>query len=189
MGIFDKKAKKDDFDAPVEEVNLAAPPKPPVQPARAAAAAPPQDDDLIRYGIDKAIELMRLLPGDNVELVVRVVKTTLESTNVKISSIIKDAQRKNGEIEKRISVLKKEIQDLEAEIGTRKNEIGILEADHAETTTVKDRLVLAEKLSEDEKKSRPGAAAAMPATPAATPSAVPTTPKMASGTPLPLPHK
>lgn len=157
MGLFDKKKKSgDDFDSPVEEINLSAPPSaapagpPPGQAPEAAApaAAPaPKKAAPVDYGINRAIELMRMLPGDNVELVVRVVKTTLESTNVKIVDIIEDASRKQKDIEARVDMLKKEIADLEAEIATRQKEIAALEADHKETTMVKERLILGEKLS------------------------------------------
>jgi len=153
MGLFDKKVKKpgDDFDSPVEQVSLAqAPPAAPTpRPAAAAEsrAPAPMDVDHPDYGINKAIELMRMLPSENIELVVRVVKTTLESTNIKVAGIIKDATRKQGELEGRVSVLKKEISELESEIATRKKEISALETDHRETTMVKDRLQLAEKLA------------------------------------------
>lgn len=163
MGLFDKKKKGDDFDGPVEEISLTAqlppqaakaaqPPAPAAAPQTAAgstkpAAAAAREPDEANYGINRAIELMRLLPADNIELVVKVVKTTLESTNVKVATIIDDATRKQSDIEGRIGVLKKEIAELEAEIATRKGEIAALEADHAETTTVKERLILAEKLS------------------------------------------
>ena len=80
---------------------------------------------------------MRALPPDNVELVVQVVKRTLESTNVKVKRIIDDASRKQKDIEGRISFLKQEIGEFEKEISTRKEEIGGLEADHEETTMVK----------------------------------------------------
>lgn len=171
MGLFDKK-KKEDFDGPVEEVSLSKPTTPArpsgamattpapggatpggAAPASAQASpapekpAPPPEPEPVDYGINRAIELMRLLPSDNIELVVKVVKTTLESTNIKIPTIIKDASRKQADIEGRVKVLNKEIVDLEAEISTRKAEIATLEADHAETTTVKERLILAEKLS------------------------------------------
>ncbi|RMH45143.1 MAG: hypothetical protein D6689_00670 [Deltaproteobacteria bacterium] len=168
MGLFDKRKKGgDDFDSPVENIDLNAPPA--VQPAASAPAplaastptrpAPEPDPDAAAesemdddydapaYGIDDAIELMRSLPTDNVELVVQVVKKTLESTKVKVRSIIDDASRKQKDIEGRIDVLKKEIAEYEQEIATRREEIAKLEADHAETTTVKERLELAEKLT------------------------------------------
>jgi hypothetical protein len=177
MGLFDKrdkskgKKKSDDFDSPVENIDLSAPdpapqpepePAPPREPAKAAPAAlakkaepveEEEDDyDPPAFGIDKAIELMRTLPEDNVELVVQVVKLTLESTKVKIPSIIKDATRKQDDIQGRIKVLKGEIAEYEQEIAQRKEEIEGLEADFSETSTVKDRLELAEKLVTKEAK-------------------------------------
>jgi hypothetical protein len=100
---------------------------------------------------------MRKMPKDpgSVELVVTVVKTTLEAMNVKVPTIVNDASRKQGDIEKRIDVLKKEIAEHESEISHRKKEIEGLEADHAETTEVKERLILAEKLADKGKLSPP----------------------------------
>ena len=165
MGLFDKKKKGgDDFDSPIEEISLAAKPAPaPQDPgqtvpghAHAAPKKPPEPEPELHFNIDKAIELMRQLPQDNVELVVKVVKTTLESMHIKVGAIIEDASRKQAHIEQRIAGRKKEIADLEAEIAVRKQEIGGLEADHAETTTVKERLMLSEKQA-------PAVAAAKPA--------------------------
>jgi hypothetical protein len=90
---------------------------------------------------------MRTLPQENVELVVRVVKHTLESTRIDIGAIIDDASQKQQRIEARVQVLKDAIADLEKEIQIRKKEIDELETDHRETTKVKERLVLAEKLT------------------------------------------
>lgn len=172
MGLFDKRDKKtsrkagDDFDSPVEKIDLSAPtpaPEPAPAPPPAAAAPPPGPDRLAHaampepepepeefdssFGIDKAIELMRTLPADNIELVVQVVKLTLESTKIKIATIIDDATRKQDDIQGRIKVLKGEIAEFEKEIATRKEEISALEADFDETSTVKERLILAEKLT------------------------------------------
>jgi hypothetical protein len=174
MGLFDKKTpgkRKDDFDSPVEQIDLgAAAPAPAPAPAlatpppaaavsgavstpeppRAAPPAPrpiqvPRDEP--EYGIEKAIELMRTLPQGSVELVVQVVKFTLESAQIKIGTIIEDAASRQDRIQSRISVLRTEINDLEQEISMRRDEIGKLEADYSETTTVKERLQLAEQLS------------------------------------------
>lgn len=98
------------------------------------------------YGIDKAIELMRSLPGDNVELVVQVVKHTLESTNIKLADIIADAVRKQDRTEERLKVLRSEIAELEKEIAVRQKEIETLNADYKETNTVRKQLELAENL-------------------------------------------
>lgn len=173
MGLFDKKDKKkkskqDDFDSPIEQIDLSAPDPAPAPVAAAPrpepktieaepppkAAAPkrrepepePDDFDAPSYGINKAIELMRTLPTDNIELVVTVIKHTLESTRIKIGEIIEDATHKQDDIQGRIKILKTEIAEFEAEIATRKEEIGGLEADFAETTQVKEHLQLAEKL-------------------------------------------
>jgi hypothetical protein len=176
MGLFDKKDKKrrDDFDSPVDRVELtptpAAPPEPalatataaaaepapePVKPAAKAAPAParapeppPEVDD---YGIDKAIELMRTLPSENIELVVQVVKFSLESVGIHLPTIIKDAIRRQNDLQSRVGALKSEIAELEAEIKLRKDEIGRHEADHKETTMVRERLELAEKLGKGNK--------------------------------------
>ncbi len=202
MGLFDKRDRKrkggssssDDFDSPVEKIDLSAEPAPEPKPKpkpKPAAAEPkiekvaaktvkkstpkpkpkpkpePEPDfDPPAYGINKAIELMRSLPADNVELVVQVVKHTLESTKIQISTIIEDASRKQSDIQGRIKVLQGEIAEFEREIATRKEEISGLEADYAETTTVKDRLVLAEDLSKKEKKAAAAAKAGLGAKPA-----------------------
>jgi len=160
MGLFDKRKKGgDDFDSPIENIDLSAPqadPAPSHAPARAAGPTlrdpdpgPPDEIemDAPAYGIDDAIQLMRALPADNIELVVQVVKRTLESTHVKTGTIIEDATRKQNDIEGRIAVLKKDIAEYEKEISTRRGEITRLEADHKETSLVKEHLQLAEKLS------------------------------------------
>jgi hypothetical protein len=208
MGLFDKrdKKRKDDFDSPVEQIDLSAvsapapaptpapapvaakpseatpapassaggtggglkteAPKPaPQQPAaKEARAVHPETDD---YGIEKAIELMRTLPSENVELVVQVVKFSLESVGIKLPVIIEDAIRRQKDIQGRIGVLRAEIADLEAEIKTRKDEIERLDTDHKETTMVRERLELAENIGKPKNTSAqhaavPAPAAAMP---------------------------
>jgi hypothetical protein len=135
-------------------------PPPAAAPAAASKPAPQPEPDPeydVNFGINKAIELMRKMPKDpaSVELVVTVVKTTLEAMNVKVPTIVSDASRKQVDIEKRIDVLKKEIAEHESEISHRQKEIQGLEADHAETTEVKERLILAEKLADKGKLSPP----------------------------------
>lgn len=141
------------FDSPSETVSLAAPP------THREAAPPPREDPPanVDYGINAAIQLMRSLPVDqNPELVVTVIKTTLESLRVKVSDIIADAGRKQADLEQRVSTLTKEIGDYEREIQQRRDEIARLEADHAETTNVKARLELAEKASVDRPQAKTG---------------------------------
>lgn len=150
MGIFDKKGKArpgEEFDSPVEKVELRSKsgadqgdvitkdmtqrPQP--------GAVPIQQD----YGIEEAIALMRTLPKENVDLVVKVMKQTLESTNIDISAIIQDATSKEDRIKKAISTLKVEITDLETDIESRNEEIESLEAEREETALVKERLKIA----------------------------------------------
>lgn len=106
------------------------------------------------YGIDKAIELMRTLPQENIELVVQVVKFSLESVGIHLPTIIQDAMRRQNDLQGRIAALKAEIADLEAEIKSRRDEIAKHETDHKETSMVRDRLELAEKIGK-----KPAAAA------------------------------
>jgi hypothetical protein len=97
------------------------------------------------YGIDHAIRLMRTIPGDqHVDLVVTVIKNTLESLNVRLSDIVEDASRKQEYLNGRVAELRSEIAQLEQEVERRRVEISQIEADLAETTSVKERLLLAE---------------------------------------------
>jgi hypothetical protein len=158
----DKQAQAGDdeagyYDSPQETVSLTSAPVAP-KPATASAstaaangrASGPQaaidDEPRPHYGIDQAIMLMRALPVDqNVELVVQVIKTTLESLKVKVADIIVDADRKTRDLDERMANLRRAIADFEKEIETRKQEIARLEADHSETSSVRARLELAEK--------------------------------------------
>jgi hypothetical protein len=146
MGIFDKKRKSgDEFESPVEFIDLGA--REETARAPAPAAAPVTQDagpSSPEYGIDKAIALMRQLPQDNVPLIVQVVKATLESLHVQVPTILHDAAHKLQRLETRVATLKGEIADLQKEIETRRAEIGKHEADHEETSRVRDRLQLAE---------------------------------------------
>lgn len=177
MGLFDKKKKgRDEFDSPVEHVDLSAPttavldddagheaddaetvdlsssPAPDRLRGAIAATRPPESRRARTspgtYGIDDAIALMRTLPSENIELVVQVVKQTLESARIDIPVIIDDAAAKLQRIDGRIVVLRDAIAELEREINTRRAEIDQLEAENRETTRVKERLMLAEKLAQ-----------------------------------------
>ena len=162
MGLFDKRTQKDDFDSPVEAIDLRDPE--PAPPKNTAAAAVPRAHPPVRdetdYGIQKAIELMRTLPEGHVELVVQVVKFTLQSAQIRIGTIIDDAAARQERLRARMSALTSEIAELDQEIAQRRREIGGLEADYAETTTVKERLQLAEQLTRG---SQPVATPASPA--------------------------
>lgn len=111
-------------------------------------ASPNASRKAISYGIEDAISLMRKLPSDNMEVVVSVVKQTLESTQISVDDIITDANDKEERLLARNSQLEKEIKDLEQEIASRNKQIKDLLLDHKETVTVRERLQLANALNE-----------------------------------------
>ena len=97
-------------------------------------------------GIDDAMRLMRSLPLEqNLDLVVRVVRVTLSSVNVRIEDIVEDATRRQKDIQDNIASLHEKVAELQEELEARRREIAAQEADFKETTTVKERLLLAEK--------------------------------------------
>ena len=131
------------------------------------------------YGIAQAIQLMRSVPVEgNVELVVAVIRSTLESLNVRLSDIIDDASSREHTLHSRIETLKAEIAEYEKQIDARSQEIGTLHSELSETTKVKERLVMAQNGS-------PAAAAPQP--PKRDP-ALPPIPHMNIATPAPSPR-
>ena len=100
----------------------------------------------VAFGITEATQLLRSLPIDqNPELIVRVVRTTLESLDVHLSDIIADATRKEQVTEERFAAVQGQVADLEKQLAGLRQEIGALEFDLKETTDVKERLQIAEK--------------------------------------------
>src|SRR6187551_350821 len=94
-----------------------------------------------RFGIDRAIQLMRALPTEqNPELVAMVITTTLESLEMNVSDIIADAKTRQAELEARIGTIKSKNSALEKEIEAGVDEIVKLEAALAETVSVKERI-------------------------------------------------
>jgi hypothetical protein len=99
--------------------------------------APPQK----RFGIDRAIQLMRSLPTEqNPELVAMVIASTLESLEMNVSDIIEDADTRAIELETRIGSIKARNKELEKEIELGVDEIVKLEASLAEAMSVKERI-------------------------------------------------
>lgn len=164
MGLFDflsKTPSDDEFGDDVQGTDAPslAPAKPAArelraaspEPAKAPAKATPkptpksQASDMPDFGIQKAIELMRDLPQQNVELVVQVVKKTLESMEVDVATIIDDAKSKQAKIQGRIKGLEEEIAEFKEEIAAREEEITALKSDFAETRQVRERLEMAQK--------------------------------------------
>lgn len=105
----------------------------------------------LSYGIEEAIVLMRDLPTEPIELVVKVVKTTLESIDVQVSDIIQDAKAKEKTIENRISQLSSEIHNYEEKIKNLRDSISLLEKDQTETKRVKEHLMLAKDSTQSTK--------------------------------------
>jgi hypothetical protein len=132
MSLFSKKPESDGVRTTSEP--------PPLLNERGARAPGPR-----AYGIAQAIHLMRSVPvEDNVELVVAVIRSTLESLNIRLSDIIDDASSREHTLHARIETLKGEIADHEKQIDTRSQEIGVLHSELSETTKVKERLLLAQ---------------------------------------------
>lgn len=114
--------------------------------AAVPAAAPTTSAGRKDYGIAEAIQLMRGLPVDqNPDLVVRVVRATLASLNVKLADIIEDASKKQKNTQERITAEHGKVGELEKQLADHRKEIAALEADLKETTKVKERLQSAEK--------------------------------------------
>lgn len=96
------------------------------------------------YGIEDAISLMRRLPDDDLRLIATVIKEALESANIKVSNILKDAEIKEARLEEQIKKLDSEIENLETMIHQRKDAIFELVRDLEETRRVKNNLALAD---------------------------------------------
>jgi hypothetical protein len=155
MGLFDKKKSAEQSPTPAEPEGVPRPAT--VATSGPVATAPVTQVPEPSYGIRQAIELMRGLPGDNVDLVVHVVKKTLESMGIQIETIVQDAALKQGEIEARVGVMREEIAELDQEIQLRRDEIGRMEADCREIILVKERLLLAQRLGQNPPPARPPA--------------------------------
>jgi len=133
-------------------------------PAAQAAARPNPPVTSGGYGIQEAIELIRKLPNVNTEIVITVVIKTLESANISVDKIIKDAQAREHKIEDRSGRLISKIESLEAEIAELNEEITQLNSDLEETNRVKDLLMRSLNIDTS---SSPAASAAAKAQPAA----------------------
>jgi len=94
-----------------------------------------------RYGVIDLIRLMKTIPIDHhPDLVVRVIKTTLESVGVHSSAVVEDALREEDAIRDRIAKLEGDIDGLTREIQDRRDQIKQLHVDLSETIYAKERL-------------------------------------------------
>ncbi len=104
-------------------------------------AAPGHAGEASRVGIDHVVSLMRSLPTDkHPDVVVMVLKTTLESLDIRVADIVADAETRLKQIDGRVGQLETEIKTLEQEIAKRADEITRMKAARAETAKVKDYL-------------------------------------------------
>jgi hypothetical protein len=96
-----------------------------------------------RFGIERAIQLMRSLPtAENPDLVALVITRTLTAVDMKVSDIIEDATSRQSDLAAKIGSLKASCSKLETEIELGVDEIVKLEAFLAEATSVMERLEL-----------------------------------------------
>lgn len=93
-----------------------------------------------RYGIEEATALLRSLPSNNDELVIKVLKSTLESTGIQVGDIIADATRKEESIRRRRKTLHDEISNLQKQMDERHRQMETLKQDLDETISVRNRL-------------------------------------------------
>jgi hypothetical protein len=117
--------------------------KKPEPPASAQTYAPNDDSAASNrpYGVIDLIRLMKTIPIDHhPDLVVRVIKTTLESVGVQSSAVIEDALRQESAIRDRIATLEGDIDGLKREIQDRRDQIAQLQVDLSETIYAKERL-------------------------------------------------
>ena len=102
------------------------------------------------YGIMDLIRLMKTIPIDHhPDLVVRVIRTTLESVGVHSSAVVEDALRQENAIRDQIAKVEGDIEGLAREIQDRRAQIAQLEVDLAETIYAKERLQGAETVMAD----------------------------------------
>jgi len=198
MGFFDRRDRKrrghvDDFASPVEEIDLDSfGPMPGAEPSHYAAAAA-NVEPAPHYGVDQAMQLLQSLPADNLELAVQIVKQTLASMNIRIGPIIEEAGARLDYAQHRSAQLVDEIAQFERGIEERRAELARLASDFESVTTVRDRLLMAERanLSEapvetatvpavnEQAPTAPSAAPTAPSAAPTAPSAAPTAPSAA----------
>ncbi len=133
----------------------------PVHPSQSGLTPSPAPQSA-GYGIEQLTKLMRELPGGNVELVVRVLKKTLESVRISVPGLIQEAHRREHELEEKMAGQRRAISALEDEINSKRRSIEELEGHYREVMMVKERLNLALSLEQQEVSVRPARADVLP---------------------------
>jgi hypothetical protein len=99
------------------------------------------------YGIAQANELMSKLPlSDNADLVVGVIRTTLESVGVQVGQLVVEAKSREGELKTQIDERRATIEELERRIETERVEIARIESELGVTTRTREGLERSEML-------------------------------------------
>ena len=120
-----------------------APKEPPA--AKVPPALPPATAVRPTYGIAQANQLMATLPlEENAELVVRVIRKTLESVGVHVSQLVSEATSREADLLAASEKRRATIAELERRIEDEKREIAVLEAALAETARTREWLELSE---------------------------------------------
>ena len=102
-----------------------------------------------RFGIERAIELMRSLPTEqNPELVALVITRTLAAVDVQVSDIIEGATSRQRELQAKLGTVRATCNTLESEIELRVDEIVKMEAFLAEAMSVVERLEVVRNTSD-----------------------------------------
>ena len=128
MGFWDWWPFKDKLG----DFRLSPPPPPPSLPQPPPAPA---------YRIESAIELMKGLPLDeNPELVLRVVRKTLQSTGVSLEEVIASAQSREATLSSSIDDERTAIEQLEREIAVRRSSQESATTRLEETRSARQRL-------------------------------------------------
>ena len=100
-----------------------------------------------RYGIGEVIRLLRTLPIDqHTDLVVRVIRNTLESLEVHVPDLIQDAVKQERNLGERIGALRARMHELTKQIDAHHEEVSRLETDLAETAGARERLQFTEQI-------------------------------------------
>jgi hypothetical protein len=116
--------------------NPPAPPPEVPQPRSAAAA-----------DIEHTIRMMRVLPFDSdLELVVTVLRTTLDSLDVGIPELIEAASQRQADLDELVRAEHRKIDAHQAQIQARLDEIAALQAEDQEIRAVRKRLALVESV-------------------------------------------
>jgi len=135
------------------------------------------------YGVAELILLMKSISLDeHPDLVVRVIRTTLESLGVQTSEVLDDASKQQTAIQQQIVAIEGEIEGLTKEIQLRREKINQLQIDLAETTYARERLLSAARVT-------PAVTPSDPPSPAPKPRSLPPPlpPSLKAGTGKPQP--